>query len=448
MARYLVVAAMVWDIAYSKRKWLQQQELDGAVPGGNTRICWAVTGGCQGHSAGTSPGSAKQHKCAVHPPNSLHTPLACRWGWRNWKGKQGTGQGAPELSCPTEWALRLHCPGLPGESDAGLTLPPGHKHHHKVLIWETGQAMQTSQPRCHPGLGALGWGGSGHRAPRGQQKAKGHTPAYRDTGHSPHPPKGLSCLCLRGDSKASLIQNIRGSPGSSSIQLFTSRHRPGLQARHLHKAQTNKGDSGRYSRPLALGMASTLQSLLSTGNNTAHGNQPHEVPHPTTGWARPGESVDRAGRRELQIPMFAELHLATLKCILKCLLTDSLHSPAPGVQGAAGIDLPGVLKGWSWAQHKMKGISVLLYVINWANKEHNSTMCVCRMAKAFQGEEDVRGRTLHTRWQEHRGMAVDAPSSRWQSVPLPSLPQTHTQLWPFQQYLVVYRLTEDPPPHL
>lgn len=31
-------------------------------------------------------------------------------------------------------------------------------------------------------------------------------------------------------------------------------------------------------------------------------------------------------------------------------------------------------------------------------------MCVCRMANAFQGEEDVRGRTLHTRWQEHRGM--------------------------------------------
>lgn len=75
-------------------------------------------------------------------------------------------------------------------------------------------------------------------------------------------------------------------------------------------------------------------------------------------------SVDGAGRRQLQIPIFAqELHLATHKHILKCLLT-ALHSPAPGVQGAAGIDLPGVLKGWSWAQHKRKGISVLLYAIN------------------------------------------------------------------------------------
>lgn len=67
----------------------------------------------------------------------------------------------------------------------------------------------------------------------------------------------------------------------------------------------------------------------------------------------------------MQIAIFAqELHLATLKHIFKCLLTATLHSPALGVQGAAGIDLPGVLKGWSWAQHKRKGISVLLYVIN------------------------------------------------------------------------------------
>lgn len=76
-------------------------------------------------------------------------------------------------------------------------------------------------------------------------------------------------------------------------------------------------------------------------------------------------SVDRAGRRQLEIPISAqELHLATLKHILKCLLTASLHSPALAVQGAAGIDLLGVLKGWNWAQHKRKGISVLLYVIN------------------------------------------------------------------------------------
>lgn len=34
--------------------------------------------------------------------------------------------------------------------------------------------------------------------------------------------------------------------------------------------------------------------------------------------------------------------------------------------------------------HNRKGVSVLLYVINQANKKENSTMCVYRMAKAFQ----------------------------------------------------------------
>lgn len=35
-------------------------------------------------------------------------------------------------------------------------------------------------------------------------------------------------------------------------------------------------------------------------------------------------------------------------------------------------------------EHNRKGVSVLLYAINQANKKENSTMCVYRMAKALQ----------------------------------------------------------------
>lgn len=85
------------------------------------------------------------------------------------------------------------------------------------------------------------------------------------------------------------------------------------------------------------------------------------------------------------MPIFEqELHLATLKHVLKCLLNRALHSPAPGAQGAVEIDLSGVFKGWSWAQQKRKSVSVLLYAINQANKKQNSTMCVYKMAKAFR----------------------------------------------------------------
>lgn len=58
-------------------------------------------------------------------------------------------------------------------------------------------------------------------------------------------------------------------------------------------------------------------------------------------------SMDRDGRRQLQILSFEpELHLTTLKHILKCLLNTALHGPAPGAQGAAEINLSGVFKGW------------------------------------------------------------------------------------------------------
>lgn len=68
-------------------------------------VC-AVTGaGTQ--TVRTSLGSAKQHTRAVHPPSSLHTPLVCRWGWRNCKGKQGmgaVGSGAAVSDRASAWA--------------------------------------------------------------------------------------------------------------------------------------------------------------------------------------------------------------------------------------------------------------------------------------------------------------------------------------------------------
>lgn len=84
-----------------------------------------------------------------------------------------------------------------------------------------------------------------------------HTlPSPRRT-HNLQLTKGFSCHCLTRDNKVLLIQKTRDSPGKIAILLFTCRHRPGLQARDLHKAETNKvaGDLGRNSRPLAMGTA-------------------------------------------------------------------------------------------------------------------------------------------------------------------------------------------------
>lgn len=50
------------------------------------------------------------------------------------------------------------CLSLPGESDARLMPPPGHGHHHKVLIHETWQADEET-PSSLRGWGL--WGGRG-----------------------------------------------------------------------------------------------------------------------------------------------------------------------------------------------------------------------------------------------------------------------------------------------
>lgn len=127
------------------------------------------------------------------------------------------------------------------------------------------------------------------------------------------------------------------------------------------------GDLGRYSGPLALGMAFcsviTAPAQVTTLLMGIDGKTRHFIP--SQGEPALGGSADEAGRRQLQISIFEqELHLATLKHILKCLLNRVLHSPASGVQGAVEIDLSGMFKGWSWAQQKRKGVSVLLYAIN------------------------------------------------------------------------------------
>lgn len=77
-----------------------------------------------------------------------------------------------------------------------------------------------------------------------------------------------------------------------------------------------------------------------------------------------------------------ELHLDTIKYILNCLSNRALRSLTAGEKGTAGINLSGVFGGWNRVQQKRNGISILLHVINRANKDNNSTMCVWRMAKA------------------------------------------------------------------
>lgn len=157
------------------------------------------------------------------------------------------------------------------------------------------------------------------------------------------------------------------------------------------------------------------------------------------------------------MPIFEqELHLATLKHVLKCLLNRALHSPAPGVQGAVEIDLSGVFKGWSWAQQKRKSVSVLLYAINQANKKQNSTMCVYKMAKAFRLRRMSEAGPCAPRRPGCQGMPCHGGWLRMLFPPVGSSPhhrrcprpETRIQHWPSQRRLVVYRLTEDPPPHL
>lgn len=93
--------------------------------------------------------------------------------------------------------------------------------------------------------------GEGGRTRVEQPNAHGHThhPAHAGhRGHNLHLRRGFSCHCLMGDDKVLLIQNSRDSSGKITILLFTCGHRPALQARDVHNAQTNKvaGDLERY----------------------------------------------------------------------------------------------------------------------------------------------------------------------------------------------------------
>ena len=186
------------------------------------------------------------------------------------------------------------------------------------------------------------------KPPRGQRQAKAgglranstgtHTPRPAHTGHRTHnlhPRMGFLCHCLMGDGKVRLVQNVRDSPGKMAVLLFTWGHRPGLQARDLHKAQTNTmaGDLGRYSRSLALSTAFCSVITTPVWATTLLTGIDAQTRYllPPQGQPAPAGSMDGAGKRQLQILIFEQdLHLATLKHILKCFLNRTLHSSALG----------------------------------------------------------------------------------------------------------------------
>lgn len=155
-------------------------------------------------SAGTSPGSAKQHTRAVHPPKSSSgvqdgggTGRAGReWGLWSCPGVRWVSSDCVSSSAPRpspSW-------GKPGRP----TLPPGHEHHHKVLIWERGQAMQTRSPSAH---------GAGDSREGGQQQAKGHTPPNPQGHRIQHPPEqGLVMPLPQGRQQGFLDPKHQGQP--------------------------------------------------------------------------------------------------------------------------------------------------------------------------------------------------------------------------------------------
>lgn len=254
--------------------------------------------------------------------------------------------------------------------------------------------MQTPQPLFPEGLGALGREGSDHgasclqshgkasnrqrRGDRDEQpnpRGRTHRPAHAGhRGHNLHLTKGFSCHCLTGDDKVLLIQNMRDSPGKIAVLLFTCGHRPGLQARDLHRAQTSKvaGGLGRYSRPLALATAFCSVKTTPAGATTPLTGIDGETRCliPPQGEPALAGSVDRTGRRQLQIAIFEqELHLATLKHVLKHLLnralSTALHRECKGLRKSIYQEC---LK--DGAEHNRKGTAFQswLYAINRANK--------------------------------------------------------------------------------
>lgn len=180
----------------------------------------------------------------------------------------------------------------------------------------------------------------------GRPGASSQTPvgiyATQDTGHNLHLTMGFSCHGLTGDDKTLLVQSIRDSPGKIVSLPFTCGHRPCWQASPRSPDEQDGWGFGQVFSAFSLWYGHLLRNICSsTGNHITHGNRwQDEAPHPTAGKPALAGSVDEAGGRQLQISIFAqELHRATLKYILKCLLNRALHSPALGVQGVAEIGL-------------------------------------------------------------------------------------------------------------
>lgn len=144
-----------WHIALSRRdrvaKWLRDRR-----------------------GGGTSPGSAKQRRRAVHPSHAPRAPPAHGRWWRNQKGEWGTGAaGAGDAVSDRASSSSPPSPSLPAERDARLTPPPGRERHHKVLIRETWQADEETAANITAPLphGARGCREGGDR-PRGIMLAK------------------------------------------------------------------------------------------------------------------------------------------------------------------------------------------------------------------------------------------------------------------------------------
>lgn len=138
MAHYLVVAAMVWDIAYSKRKWLQRQ-----IAGWGRARVWKkhpdtlrYHGGTESQSGSGTDGAggrvlAQQSNEDVpytHPtPHAHHRHTGGDGGTKRVSGERG--RRAPGMRCLTERAPR------PRQAQAfPRNATPGSRHHRDANV--------------------------------------------------------------------------------------------------------------------------------------------------------------------------------------------------------------------------------------------------------------------------------------------------------------------------
>lgn len=186
------------------------------MPGRNTWIRLCCHRGWRGQT-GQGQVLAQQsdtHELHTHPAPSTHPWRAARDAGTGRAGRE-QGQWALELPCVTEGALGPHGPGQKGKRSC--TLPPGQGHHHKVLMWETGQAMQTSQPLCHSPSAVRGRGSrAGGERPQSHKRpgtGKGaHTTQPTGTQDTTPPNQGLVLPLPQGRQQGFIDPKHQGQP--------------------------------------------------------------------------------------------------------------------------------------------------------------------------------------------------------------------------------------------